>query len=114
MINENGFPIPAMLVTGRLLRRNLPFTDDDFAYLVNHNADLEMISTFCLPYLPLLVNKVEYHVKKRGVIKNLKTALLRLRSALEWEENAAEQKLCAQITRLCKGPKPIDIEPGEA
>jgi hypothetical protein len=114
MVNENGFPGAAVQILWRLLRRNLPFTDDDFAYLVNRNADLEMISTWCLPYLSLLVNNVERHAKSHGVTKELKSALIRLRASLEWEDNAAEQKLCAQITRLCKGPKPMNIESGEA
>jgi len=114
MINENGFPGAASQIIARLMRRDLPLTDDDFSYLVNRNADLEMISTWCLTYLPLVVTKVEQHVKRTGVTKDVKTALMRLRSALEWEENAAEQKLCAQIARLCKGPRPIEIDPGEA
>jgi len=97
-----------------LLRRRLPYETEDLLYLINRTAILEMTSIFCLPYLPLLVSNVERHVKSCGITKDLKTALLNLRSSLEWNGRAAEEKLCEQIIRLCRGLKLIHIEPGEA
>lgn len=112
--HEDTFPMAAMQMAGRLLRRNLPWTTEDLAYLVNRNADLEMISTWCLPYLPLLVTVVERHVKDHGVSDELKGALERLRASAEWCSSAPERKLCTRLSRICQGRKLIDLEPGEA
>jgi hypothetical protein len=112
--HADGFPRAALHVACRLLRRSLPWSSEDLVYLVARSADLEMTSIWCLPYLPQLVTVVERYLKSHGLTDALKMELGRLRSSLEWCDNAAERRLRTQLTGLCQGPKPIDLEPGEA
>jgi hypothetical protein len=114
LLHHNSYPHGASLIAHRLLRRNLPWTSADLAYLVNRTADLEMASILCLPYLPPLVKIVEKEVKTQGLTTEMKTGLIRLSKALEWEDRAAEQKMVALLTLLAGGPKQSVIDPGEA
>jgi hypothetical protein len=112
--DRRGFPLWASFLSQRLLRRNLPWTSTDLAYLVNRTADLEMVSIWCLSYLPLLVKIVEKEVNTHGLTKEMKTGLARLSKTLEWEDRAAEQKMSALLATLAGGPKQSVLDPGEA
>jgi hypothetical protein len=102
---EDGYPAAALQIASRLLRRNLPWSNEDIAFLVNRTADLEMTSIFCLPYLPLLVRLVQRRAETHAVTDEILTASKRLRKTLEWEDRAAERKLCAHLAALAQGPK---------
>jgi len=101
---ESGYPAAALQLAGRLLRRGLPWSNEDIAYLINRTADLEMTSVFCLPYLPLLVKLVERQVGSQAPSADMRTALERLRRSLEWEDNAAEPQ--ALLTTGASRPGP--------
>jgi hypothetical protein len=109
-----GFPQAACQILDRLLRRKLPFSEDHYLHLINQTSYLEQISLWALPHLGSLVSQIEKHCKGRKVSEPLDTALGRLAEALAWSGRAAEIKLTARITALCKGPQPLPIEAGEA
>src|SRR5260370_7553650 len=102
---EKGFPEWGSFMAQRLVRRRLPWTLADLAHLVNRTADLEMVSIWCLSYLPLLVKIVEKEVAAHGLTKELRTGLVRLSKTLEWEENAPERTLSTLLPPLPAAPQ---------
>jgi hypothetical protein len=112
--HEKDFAQGALQIVCRLLRRQLPFSVDQYTHMVYRTADLEMISTWCLPYLPLLITRVETQAKKDGVSQSLASALNRFLKALDWVSNAAEQKLRMRVAAILEGPCSLPIQPGEA
>src|SRR6266498_385401 len=75
LLHEQGYPKFPLLVATRLLRRKLPWESDDLAYLVNRTADLGMVSIFCEPFLPVLVNLVGRHAKSHPMPADLRRGL---------------------------------------
>jgi hypothetical protein len=112
--DEKDFPSAALQVLCRLLRKQLPFTDEDYVFLVNRTSDLEMISNFCLPYLGTLVGHLERHVKTHGLSAAMSAATARMRKALAWEDRALEMKLCRRLEALHISPASLPIQAGEA
>jgi hypothetical protein len=112
--HEKGLPLGALQILCRLLRRQLPFTGEDYACMVDRTAHLEMISIWCLPYLPLLISHVEKYVKRGGLPKPIALALERFLKALDWDSTAAGQKLRSRVTSLLEGPPTSPLQPGEA
>lgn len=105
LYHEDGFPWEARLLLPRLLRRKLPWTSEDLAYLVNRIADLELVSTFTLPFLPLLVNVVQRGLETCSMTEELRAGLVRLGKAAEWfRSRAAERRLCEQFAALAARP----------
>jgi hypothetical protein len=103
--HEDGFPGEARLLVPRLLRRKLPWTSDDLAYLVGRTADVGMVSTFTLPFLPQLVSAVERGLEVCPMTEELRAGLVRLRDAIKWKQyRAPEQRLCEQLGALANRP----------
>src|SRR5207302_5147117 len=100
--HEKGFPQAALQVAGRLLRRNLPWTMEDLAFVVHRTADLEMVSIWCLPYLPPLVNVIEREAKTKSLTDQLRGGLERLGRSVERIASAPQRKLCAQLAKLAQ------------
>lgn len=114
LLHERGFPLAAIQIVNRLLRRKLPWSTADLVFLVDRIADLEMLSLFSLPFLPLLKTVVETDVKARGLSPGMREGLERLSRGLEWNGNAPEQRLRSQLLALADGLKPYTLNPGEA
>ena len=51
LYHQDGFPWEAQLLQPSLLRRKVPWTAADLAFLINRVADLRLVSTFALPFL---------------------------------------------------------------
>jgi hypothetical protein len=101
LYHEPGFPWEARLVLNRLLRRKLPWSDDDLAYLANRTADLGTVSIFSLPHLPLLVNLIQKQLTTRPITEEMQRGIVRLRGAIEWKRyRAGEARLCEQLSAL--------------
>jgi hypothetical protein len=101
LYHEDGFPWEGRLFVPRLLRRKLPWTSEDLAFLLNRTADLGLVSTFTLPFLPQLANVVQRWLATSSPTEELRTGLVRLGKALEWcRYRAAERRLCEQLAAL--------------
>lgn len=101
LYHEAGFPWEGQLLLPRLLRRRLPWAGEDLAFLLNHIADLELTSTFALPFLPQLANVVQRWLNANPLTEELRTGLVRLGKAIEWTRSrAAERKLGEQLAVL--------------
>jgi hypothetical protein len=101
LYHEDGFPWEARLLVPRLLRRKLPWTSEDLAFLLNRIADLGLVSTFNLPFLPQLANVVQRWLVTNPLTEELRTGLVRLGKAIEWRRyRAAEQRLCEHLATL--------------
>jgi hypothetical protein len=112
--DQPGFPLGAVQLVTRLLRRKLPFSDSDLALLARRTADLEMISAWNLPFLPALVSLVAKRAESDPLGEEMKVELGRLADALAWIDNAAERKLRGTILDLQGGPKRLPVQSGEA
>ncbi len=112
--NIDGFPQSSILAVRQLLRRSLPLTGADLLFVVRRTADLDMISTWSVPYLEAMISFIERYLAKNPPSEDLSQELLRLQKALTWTANAAENKLVMKISRLIKGPDLIPLQPGEA
>src|SRR5262245_10912078 len=110
LYHEDGFPWEGQLLLPRLLRRKLPWTSADLAFLVNRVADLRLVCTFALPFLPQLVNVVRRWLAKGSLTEELRTGLVRLGKAvgrfLDRADRAAERRLCEQLVALAGRPVP--------
>jgi hypothetical protein len=103
LYHEVGFPRESWLIVARLLRRKLPWTSEDLAYLVNRTADLGMVSTFSLRFLPSLVSVVQRALKTCPMTDELRRGLGRLQKATEWRSyRAKERRLCEQLSTLAE------------
>jgi hypothetical protein len=111
--HENGFPAAAVVIMGRLLTRKLPFTDADLAALLDGTADLGMVSIWCLPYVPKLVDLAEKHIRAHELSEAVRAAMIRLESALRCMDTVAERRLRAKAGALLRtGPPPGAGAPG--
>ena len=97
LIHENKFPREAALVCDRLLRRSLPFSEDDLTRMVNWTADTGHPSLFCMKYLPALVARVEKFAKSNRVSAPLSRSVEQLAGFLRHIGNAGEHKLAARL-----------------
>jgi hypothetical protein len=104
VIHEESFPWEANLILSRLLRRKLPWTSEDLAYLVNRIADLGEVCLFSLPFLPLLGNVVQRELQARPMTEELRQGLERLAAAIVRPYRAAEKRLWEQLTSLAGRP----------
>jgi len=103
LYHEVGFPRESWLVVPPLLRRKLPWTSEDLEYLVNRTADVGMVSTFSLPFLPSLVGVVQRALRSCPMTEKLRKGLVRLRKATEWRNyRAKERRLCEQLSTLAE------------
>jgi hypothetical protein len=102
------------VVTIRLLRKKLPFTEDDYAFLSACIGRLPGEEVFGHPFLPQLVRLITQYVEQNGVSQTMEEALGRLSKALGRVGNAPQRKMQAQVDRLRAGPKQVQLEPGEA
>ncbi len=112
--NVDGFPKSSVVALRQLLRRSLPFTTNDFVYMVKRTAELEMVSTWSIPYLENMVSRLEKHLAANAITEDLSHALQLLLNALSWCANAPEHKLVMKISRLLEGPSQIPLQLGEA
>jgi hypothetical protein len=112
LYHEDGFPWEARLLVPRLLRRKLPWASEDLAFLLNRLADLGLVSTFNLPFLPQLANVVQRWLATSPLTEELRTGLVRLGKAVEWcRSRAAERRLCEQLTALARNPRDTCRDP---
>jgi hypothetical protein len=108
------YPEAAAHLAGRLLRRKLPLEDADVVFLVNRTADLELVSTWSVPYLANLLSIVEQRADEVPVSLPMKKALRRLAASMQWIGNAPERKLCDRIELVCGQRSELPISAGEA
>ena len=111
---QQGFPRAAMAIITPLLRRTLPWTAEDLAHFAHSIADLEILTTFALPFLPMMISVFERTTKNEPPTDELRTGMERLGLALSWIANAPERKLRDRLARMIQGSVPIYLEPGEA
>jgi hypothetical protein len=108
LYHQDGFPWEGWLLLPHLLRRKLPWTSADLAFLLNRIADLRLVRTRALPFVPQLVNVVQRWLATGSVTEELRTGLVRLGKAvaksLERMDRAAERRLCEQLARLAGRP----------
>jgi hypothetical protein len=115
--SHDDYPLAAAFVMGWLLRRNLPLTADDQAYLVGRTADVSLVCVYFwnFPYLNNLITLIEKQAKANGLDEAMKKQLGRLANALDWDDNnAVERKLIARLDALREGFSSLPIQPGEA
>src|SRR3954470_11197033 len=111
---QPGFPRAAVLLIDRLLRRKLPFTDDDLLFIVDRTAHLGLVTSWTLPYVPKLLSILESRWKPGSLPAAIGDALERLTAAMSAVANAPERKLRDRVTRLCGAPLRLPVEAGEA
>jgi hypothetical protein len=111
LYHADEFPWEARLLVPRLLRRKLPWTKEDLAFLLNRIADLGMVSTFNLPFLPQLANVVQRWLATSRLTEELRSGLVRLGKSLEWCGRAVEQRLCEQLATLMRNPRDTCRDP---
>lgn len=109
--SEAGFPSAAVVLVQRLLRRKLPFTEDDFLHVLNGTADLGMVALYDLRYLPPFVKRLEPHIKSAGLSDAMDTALKRFSKSLAWCSNAPFRKMRTHITILRRLSKTMSDKP---
>src|SRR5262249_17241007 len=115
--SHDDYPLAAAFIMGWLLRRDLPLTADDQAYLVGRTADVRLVSVYGwnFPYLNNLVTLIEKQAKAKGLDEAMKKQLGRLAKSLDWDDNnAVERKLIARLDVLREGSSSLPIQPGEA
>jgi hypothetical protein len=119
--HQKEYPKAVAVATRRLLRKKLPFTEDDLLFMVDRLAHLECVSIFALNPIENLVGTLERCLVGRTPGKELREALDRLQQALDFISNAPEQKLRRRIITLMEtaGPNSQDLprvmlQPGEA
>ncbi len=105
---------PSLLLVSRMLRRKLPFDDDDLAFMIRRTTQVETVSTYYFPFLTSLVTIAQRHVKAHGLSDALDEALGQLSDALERCNMANERKLRVKIAAVRGGSKTVPLEPGEA
>ncbi len=102
LVHEETFPWEANLILSRLLRRKLPWTGEDLAYLLNRLADLGEVGLFSLPFMPLFGSVVEREIRDGPISDELRQGLVRLEAAIACRYRAAEKRLCEQLATLAK------------
>jgi hypothetical protein len=117
LYHQDGFPWEAQLLLPGLLRRKLPWTAADLAFLINRVADLRLVSTFALPFLPQLVNVVHRWLATGPLTEELRIGLVKLGKAVERflarSDRAAERRLFTQLATLTGDPAPHAANNGE-
>lgn len=111
LYHEDGFPWEARLLVPCFLRRKLPWTSDDLAFLLNRIADLGLVSTFNLPFLPQLANVVKRWLAKHPLTDPLRQGMVRMRKAMSSVNRAAERRLCEQFAKLARNPRDTCRDP---
>jgi hypothetical protein len=117
LYHNEGFPWEARLLLPRLLRRKLAWTSADLAFLLNRIADVRLVCTFALPFLPQLVNVVQRWLATGSLTEELRTGLVRLGKAVERflkrRDRAGERRLHEQLVTLAERPTPGAAGHGE-
>lgn len=112
LIRSRDYPRASIQIIRRLLRRDLPFTEDDILFLLDETIGLGSLTLWNLPYLEMLVARVESFVERQGLTPAMTARLGDLEKAIV-SGNAPEAKLRQRIARLRTGSRSIPLETAE-
>lgn len=110
----DDFPRAASEMTGRLLRKKLPYSDDDMVFMVTNLAAPGVVSIFSVPYLGPLVLAVGKYLKSAPLSPELQGALKHLADATGKCGRAEEVRLRAKVEALALEAPKLPIQKGEA
>jgi len=124
--SEDGSPMAGIHIVKRLLRRNLPFTNDQIHHALECLSAIDILSTFALPFLVNFVSLLEARSEKEPLPRAFNDPLKKIAKALSIMANASERKLLSRVQALmrlrARNPKAagtkqeilILLQPGEA
>ncbi len=99
-----GYPWSLAFLARRLLRRSLPFSNDELLFMVERLAHLGCVRVSAIPLVENLVAILEKRFQSLEINEALACAVQQLDRALNDVSNAPEQKLRRRLGRLLTGP----------
>ncbi len=116
--HTEDYPTAAVVLADQLMRRKLPYSDDDLTFLVDRTACVPIVSFWSAIYVRKLVKRLEEHVEGTPASESLTAALERLETALSRSSDADDRKLRARVARLVSSTGgsrvAVPLHPGEA
>ena len=115
--HEPGYPDVGVRMSNRLLRRRLPFSDEELSWMLKQLALFPAISLHSIPIAENIIGIVEKRIAAGKSMEPFRDSLQSIRKALSG--NAPERKLGHRVQRILDqngGPelRSIVLEPGEA
>lgn len=108
------YPTAESIVCERLLRRSLPFSDQDLESVVRNIATVGIVTTSNVRFIDKIVRLIEVRFQSGSVPTSIVEATTRLSKAINCITNAPEQKLVRRLSRLSREPCRLPIHLGEA
>lgn len=98
--NQEGYPNASIVLANHLLRRDLPYTDDDLAFLCERTACVSKVTVGNTGYLTNLRKRIAALVEGTAPSQRLRNAVEQLAESLAAISNANQQRPAREFRKL--------------